>query len=181
LRSRLNQHGRDRALAPIETRLDDRTLGRRVHRRLQLQHLGLQQHVLEKTVHALAGACRDRDERRFAAVFLRHDPLRDQLLLHAIGIRLGLVDFIYRDDERDVRSLRVMDRLDRLRHHTVVRGDDQNHQIGDLRTARAHRSECLVARGVEERDDPARSGHVVRADVLRDPARLARGDAVRRM
>ena len=45
--------------------------------------------------------------------------------------------------------------------------------VGDLRAARAHRRERLVARRVEERDHALLRLHVVGADVLRDPARLA--------
>src|SRR6516225_1819891 len=40
--------------------------------------------------------------------------------------------------------------------------------------ARAHGGKGRMARGVEERDDPARGLHVIGADVLRDAARLAR-------
>ena len=48
--------------------------------------------------------------------------------------------------------LGVVDRLDRLRHHAVVRRDDEHGDVGDLRAAGAHRGEGLVARRVEERD-----------------------------
>ena len=96
-----------------------------------------------------------------------------QLLLDALGIRLGLVDLVDRDDDRHLAGLGVRDRFLRLRHHAVVGGDDQNHDVGDLGAARAHRRERLVARRVEERDHAARRLDVVRADVLRDAARLA--------
>ena len=45
---RLHQHGRDRAAALVELRFDDQALGQRVDRRLQFQHFGLQQHLLEQ-------------------------------------------------------------------------------------------------------------------------------------
>ena len=63
-RARLDEHGRDRALALVEPRLDDDALGRRVLRRLQFQHFGLQQDRVEQVVDALAGLRRDRDELR---------------------------------------------------------------------------------------------------------------------
>jgi predicted TPR repeat methyltransferase len=49
----------------------------------------------------------------------------------------------------------------------------EDHEVGDLAAARAHRREGLVAGRVEERDHAARRLHVVRADVLGDAARLA--------
>ena len=71
----------------------------------------------------------------------------------------------------------MRDRLDRLRHHLVVGRDDEHDDVGDLRAARAHGRERLVARRVEERDVPvARQRDVIGADVLRDAARLARDD-----
>jgi len=32
----------------------------------------------------------------------------------------------------------MVDRFHGLRHHAVVGGDDQDHDVGDLRAARAH-------------------------------------------
>ena len=63
-----------------------------------------------------------------------------------------------------------------LRHHAVVRGHNQNHDIGRFRAACAHGGKRLMARRVEESDHAARSIDVIRADVLRDPARFARRD-----
>jgi hypothetical protein len=54
-RAALHQHGRDRAAALVELGFDDEALGHRLLRRLQLEHLGLQQHLLEQRVDALAG------------------------------------------------------------------------------------------------------------------------------
>ena len=93
------------------------------------------------------------------------------------AIRLRQIDLVDRDDQRHAGVLGVRDRLDRLRHDRVVRRDDEDDDVGDLRAACAHGRECFVARRVEERDVlAARQRHVVRADVLRDTARFARDD-----
>src|SRR5439155_7422860 len=55
-------------------------------------------------------------------------------------------------------------------------GQAEDGDVGHLRAAGAHRREGLVARRVEERDPAAVRVHLVRADVLRDPAGLGRGD-----
>ena len=78
-----------------------------------------------------------------------------ELLADARRVGLGLVDLVHRDDDRDVRRPRVVDRLDRLRHHAVVGGDDEHGDVGDLRAARTHRGERLVTRRVDEGDELA--------------------------
>ena len=75
-------------------------------------------------------------------------------------------------------ALRVVDRLDGLRHDAVVRGDDEHDDVGRLRTAGAHLGERLVARCVEEHDVAVTSVRdLVGPDVLGDATGLARGDA----
>ena len=69
--------------------------------------------------------------------------------------------------------LGVGDRFLGLRHHAVVGRHHQDHDVGRLGAARAHRGERGVARRVEEGDHAARRLDVVGADVLRDAARLA--------
>ena len=64
------------------------------------------------------------------------------------------------------------DRFLRLRHHAVVGGDDEHGDVGHLRASCAHGGERLVARSVEKGDLPPVVLHLIRADVLRDPARL---------
>ncbi len=70
----------------------------------------------------------------------------------------------------------MVDRLNGLRHDTVVRRYNKDRNIRDLRTARTHGGERLVTRGVEEGDRLAVDLHTVGADVLGDAACLACGD-----
>ena len=68
----------------------------------------------------------------------------------------------------------MVDRLDRLGHDAVVGGDHEHRDVGRLRAAPAHRGERLVARRVDEGDDPAVLLGLVRTDVLGDPTGFAR-------
>ena len=100
-----------------------------------------------------------------------------QFLRDAVGIGVGLVDLVDRDDDRRVRRLGVADRLDRLRHHAVVGGDDEHDDVGDLGAARAHRREGRVAGRVDEGDLLAAwRRHLIGADVLGDAAGFAGDD-----
>ena len=96
-----------------------------------------------------------------------------ELALHVVGVRVGLVDLVQRDDHRHARGLEVRDRLDRLRLDAIVRGDDEDRDVSDLRATGAHRRERLVTRGVQERDLPTTVLDLIRADVLGDAAGLA--------
>ena len=152
----LHQQRRDRPAALVEARLDDHALGGRLDLRLQFQHFGLQQDLLEQRVDALARLGRDRHHRRLAAEVFRHHAVREQVLAHLLRIRLVLVDLVDRHHQRHVGGLGVRDRLDGLRHGAVVGRHHQHHDVRDLGAARAHRGERLVAGRVEEGDHAAR-------------------------
>ena len=92
------------------------------------------------------------------------------------GFAPGQIDLVDGDHDRHVGGARVRDRLERLRHHAVVGGDDQHRDVGDLGAAGTHGGERLVARCVEERQLPAVDLGLVGADVLRDPAGLGVDD-----
>ena len=96
-----------------------------------------------------------------------------QLLLHALGVRARLVDLVHRDHDRNLGGASVIDRLDRLRHDSIVGRHDQDDDVGHLRAARAHGGERLVTRGVEEGHLPGVHLDRIGADVLGDTTRLA--------
>ncbi len=102
-----------------------------------------------------------------------------QLGENALRIRVVFVDLVDRDDDRHLSGARVVDRLDRLRHHAVVSGDHQHDDVGHLCAAGAHLCERGVAGRVDERDLVTAALHLVGADVLGDATGLTR-DNVRR-
>ena len=99
-----------------------------------------------------------------------------QLLLDAVGLRVRLVDLIDRDNDRHLRRARVIDRFERLRHHAVVRGHHQNHDIGDFSAACAHACKRFVARRVDKHDGLSVLIDVISADMLRNAAGFLAGD-----
>src|SRR5690606_40111801 len=88
-------------------------------------------------------------------------------------IAFRLVDLGNGHNHRHVGGLSVMDGLTSLSHDAVVRGHNQNHDIGGLGAAGTHGCKRLVTRGVKACDHTAVGLHVIRADVLRDAAGLS--------
>ncbi len=92
--------------------------------------------------------------------------------LGRIGVRL--VDLIQGHHDRHVGGLGMADGFFRLRHHTVVGGDHEHGNIGDVGTASTHVGEGLVTGRIDEGDATIVAVDLgvdlVRTDVLRDPA-----------
>src|SRR6478672_2537790 len=176
-RSALHQDRRDRAATAVKVSLDHETLGvlvrvgPQVERRVGGQHDGL-----EQLVEVELGLGRDVDEHRVAAVLLGHQAVVGQLTAHLGRVRVRLVDLVDRDHDRDTRGLGVVQRLDRLRHDTVVGRDHEDRDVGGLGTTGTHGGERLVTRGVDEGDPTLRAVDVGRdlvgTDVLGDATGL---------
>ena len=108
---------------------------------------------------------------------LNHDLVLQQVRADLLRVGRGLVDLVDRHDHRDAGGLRVVDGLDRLRHHRVIGGHHQHNDVGHVRTARTHRGEGGVTGRVQEGQHRTRVGrHLIGADVLGDAAGLARHD-----
>ena len=173
----LHQHRRHRATARVQLGLDHRT--RRLTARVgaQLQQFGLQRDGFQQRVQPFAGLGRNFDILHIARHLLDDDGMLQQLLAHLVRVRLIFVDLVDRHDQRHLGRLRMGNRLDRLRHHRIVRRHHQHYDIGDIRPARAHRGEGRVTRRVKEGDHlPLVGFHLIGADMLGDPARFARHD-----
>ena len=176
-RTALDENGGNRAAALVEVRLDDEAGRKSIGIGLELEHVGLQKDGLEQVVDADALLGGNVDEHVRAAPFLGNDAVFHQLLAYAVGRGAGLVDLVDGNHDRHVRRLRVVDGLDGLRHDAVVRRHDQDDDVGHLGAASTHGGKRLVARGVDEGDLTAVDVDDGSADVLRDAAGLARGNA----
>ena len=179
-RAALDEHGRHRAAADVETGLDDGPggIGLRVRAQVELG-VGDEEDALEEVLEPGLLLRGHLGELRRAAPVLGLQPLGRELGLDPVDVRVGDVDLVDRDDDRHLGGARVADRLLRLGHHAVVCRDDQHRDVGDLGAAGAHRRERLVARRVEEGELPSVDLGLVGADVLRDPAGLCLHDSRR--
>ncbi len=175
-RSGLHQDGGHRAAALVQAGFHDGPAGGAVHRRLEFQHLGLQQDGVEQVVDALAGLGGHLDQHGVAAPGLGQDIVLGELLHDPVRVGVGLVHLIDGDHDRHAGGPGVLDRLDGLGHDPVVSRHHQHHDVRDLGAAGPHGREGGVTGGVQEGDDPAAGLHMVGADVLGDAAGLAGGD-----
>src|SRR5699024_6922962 len=177
----LDQHGGDRAAALVEVRLDGHAARVLVGVRGQLEcGVRREQHRFQQRIDVEVLTGGDVHEHRVAAVLLGDQVVLGQLLADLLRIGLGLVDLVDRDHDRHLRRLGVVERLDGLGHHTVVRRDHQDRDVGDVRTAGTHGGERLVARGVDEGQRTVLllvlDLHLIGADVLGDAAGLPGAD-----
>ena len=161
----------------VEVRLDNEAGSLGIGVRLQLEDVRLQKDGLEQVVDMQLLLRGNLDEHVRSAPLLGDDAVVDQLLADAIGVGSRLVDLVDGHDDRHVSRLRMIDGLDGLRHDAVVSRDDEHDDVGDLCAAGAHGRERLVAGRVDEGDLPTVDVDHRSADVLRDAARLACGDA----
>ena len=169
----LDEDGGNGAAAGIQLGLDDGALGHAVGVGGQFHGIGHQQDHLQQVIDAVAGLGGNGNADGIAAPLLGNQLVFGQLLLDALGIGLGLIHLIDGNDDGNTGLLGVVDGLDRLRHDTVIGGDDQYGNIGDLCTAGSHRGESGVAGGIQEGDGTAIHLHLVSTDVLGDAAGFA--------
>jgi hypothetical protein len=176
-RAVLHQHRRDGTASPRESADSITTpVARRFLFALSSLDVGFEQHGIEQRIDAGAGSwprpepfrcCRPS---RPAATFF------GKLLLDAIGLRIGLVHLVDRNDDRHARRPDVGDRFFGLRHDAVVGGDHEDGDVGDLGAARAHRRERFVTGRIDEGDLAIVSLDRIRTDLLRDAAGFAAGN-----
>ncbi len=170
----LHEQVRDDPLALLDLGFEHDPGGRAGAVALELEHFALEEHALEQLLDPDALERADLDHGRLAAPGFRHDAQAPEGLERPLRVRLGLVDFRQRDDDRGFRRARVRESFLGLLHRTVVGGDDEDDDVDRVGAARAHGRERGVTGRVDDRQVVALSGDdLVGADVLRDAAGLA--------
>ena len=146
----MNQGGSDGAAAAIEFRFQHDARSQPGRTRLQIQNIRSQQDRFEQRLQVLALLRGNLNHFGVAAPLNRIKPLLSEFLSDSIRIGIGLVDLIDGHHDRNACGASVFDRLDSLRHHAVISGDNQHHHVGCLRAAGPHQRKRFVARRVEK-------------------------------
>ncbi len=176
-RATVDEDGGHGATPPVEVSLDRHALCGHVRVGPEVEvGVGGEDDGLEELGQAGPRRRGDVDEHRVAAVLLGDEAELGELPTNLDGVGAFLVHLVDRDHDRHLSRPGVVQRLDRLGHHTVVSGHDEHRDVGRLRTTGTHGGERLVARGVDERhlalvavDDGL---DLVGTDGLRDAAGL---------
>ncbi len=116
---------------------------------------------------------RDLAEDGFTAPLLRQQIVFRQGLTDLARIGAGLVDLVDGHDDGNAGHPGMVDRLHGLTHDAVVGGHDQDDDVRHLGPSGPHGRKGLMTRRIEKDDLPALDLHMVGADGLGDPARLA--------
>ena len=104
-----HEHGSDRAAALVELGLEDVAGGKGVRVGLELEHICLEQHGLQKVVDTDLLLGRDVDEHVLSAPLLGDDAVLGELLAHAVGVGAWLIDLVDGDDDGYAGGLGVVD------------------------------------------------------------------------
>ena len=94
-------------------------------------------------------------------------------MLDAIRIGLGLVDLVDSHNNWHTSRFGVGDGFLGLRHHAVIGGHDQDHNVGCLGTTRTHGGKRLVTRGVKKGNHATLGFNVISTNMLRNAACFA--------
>ena len=162
----MNQHGRNRATAFVQTGLDNYATAWSRWSGLEFQNFSLQQDGFEQLVNASTHFRRDRNKRSVTTPLFRGHAVDGQLAADAIEVSTWLVDFVHCNHQRHASCFRMLYSFDGLRHDAVVSSHNQNHDVSCLGTTCTHCGKRSVTRGIEERNHAAFGFNVVCTDVL---------------
>ena len=171
--SALHQDGRHGTAAALELRLNDSTLGQPIGIALQLEDFRLQENGLFQLIKINFLGRRHFHIKDIAAEFLDDDLVAQQFITNAIRVGIRSIDFVDRNNDRHFRRFRMVERFDGLRLNAIIRRDNQNNDVGDLRAACTHCRKGGVAGRIDKRN-PLTVGKVnlISANMLRDAAGL---------
>src|SRR4029077_6629815 len=175
-RTALDKNRGDGAAAFVHAGFEDGAGPGRVGIGFKFAEIGDQENNFEQPVQAFFLLGGDFDEFRVAAPFGRHEAEIAELAFHVFALRFGLIDFVDGHDHGDIGGFSVVDGFLGLRHDAIVRGDDQDHDVGNFRSTRAHAGEGFVAGRGDENYGAVVDLNFVSADVLSDAACFARGN-----
>ena len=123
------QNGSNRTTTFIQEGFDNRAACHTFTNRFQLQNFSLQQDGVQQVINTGTRFRRNWDELCFTAPLFRHNAVLGEFVLNAIEVSFWLIDFVHRNNQRNLRRFRVLDSFDGLRHHAVVCCNNQNNDI----------------------------------------------------
>ena len=168
-----DQNSSNRAATTVKLSLKNVTRRKGVWIGLQFKDICLQKNGLEKIVDAQILLSGDINKHVLSAPLLRNNTVLGELLTNTGRICAWLINLVDCNNNWNTSSLCVVDRLNGLRHNTVVCSNNQDDNIGDLCTTSTHCGKGLVTWGIDEGNLTAVNGDLRSTDCLSNAASLA--------
>ena len=156
----------------INARLNHHTLTRCIFHGSQLKQFSLQQDRIQQSIDAFATLGRNMRKLHVTTPLFRQYVTLSQLVLDAVQIGIFLVDLVDSHHQRYTCGFRVLDRFFGLRHHAVVSGNNQYHDVGQLSTACTHGGKRRMPRSIQEGHHAIVGFNVVGTDMLGNATRF---------
>ncbi len=169
----LYEHCRNRTFSFIQLCLDHKSSCHTVRICFELHHFCCQKNHLEKLLNSFFCMRGYRYENRASAPVFRNQFILCQFLFYTLNICTWLIDLIDRYDNFNSRCFGMVDRLDRLRHHTVICCNYKNRNICRICSSHTHCSKRLMSRCIQECDLFSVDLYYRSTDVLCDSTCLA--------
>ena len=173
----MHENRRHRTATAIELRFENRADSGPRRVRLEVRNFRNQQRFSSSRSRFSFVFAETGNHDDVAAPIFGQQPAISKLLLDPLRLCARLVDLVDRNHDRHLGRSRMIDGLQRLRHHAVIGADHQNDDICDLGAPGTHPGKRFVAGSVDENDLFAVMRHLRGADVLGNAAGFAIGHA----
>ncbi|KAI6748299.1 hypothetical protein HG530_015579 [Fusarium avenaceum] len=102
--------------------------------------------------HALTSLSTDGNNLHITSKIFNLDTMASKIGLDLVDASIFLVNLVDCNNDRNFSSCGVFQRLDGLRHNTIVSSNNQHHNVCDVGASLTHGQECSVAWCIEECD-----------------------------
>ena len=150
----MHDHGNNVTATLVDVRFNNGSARNAIWICLQFEEVCFEKDLLEKLRNVRSLLCRNLCNLELATPVFDQHAVISKLLANAVGICFRTVNLVDRNNDRHIRSLRVRDSFDRLRHHAIVGGNNQHNDVCNLSTTSTHSCKGFVTRCIEECDLP---------------------------
>jgi len=149
-RSLLDDDRSHGTVTSIELRFDNCTLCKLVGVGFQLKHLRLENNKFQKFFDTDFLLCRYFSKKRCSAPLFGYEVILREFLHHFVGIGILFIYFVDGHNNGNIGRPCMVNRLNRLRHDTIVRGNDKDNNIRHKGASCPHSGKSLMAGGINK-------------------------------
>ena len=134
----LNEESSDRTSALVKSCFDNSTLCKSVRVSLEFLYLSNEKNIFEKLIYTLACLSRNRYTDNVTAPVFANEVVLCKLFLYTVRVCAFLIHLVDSNDNGNACSLCMVDRLNSLRHDTVISSNNEDSNICDISTSCTH-------------------------------------------